>query len=401
MQQIELSFAREAQRLEYKVLIQNEEEHLSGYEISFEDTYVHRSSTKKKEHIPDYKIEFKLQMLAYEKELVLKQQATIRKLLQLHHERQARLLLSQQNLDTLDLSFLFASAQLNLEEKFSLDMNLITEGGSPADGESPSSTPSSTPSSAPSQSPTHTTSSAPEPHKNRFSLRLRRLSLDGGENERQEETRSPLKISPRYRSSKDSTPRSSPRRLSNTTKESSPSPHVIRDTSRASSPRYGTPTRTMTASPRTPEQRSETPRRASVGGDATKDSSPRSFHSRCDSSESHEMPQVTLCDSTSSSSSSSNGSSDSSESVGAPPTREGIEIGDQAFQGSTSSVTNSLDSKVFTDINDLRKAYYVEQEKIHQQAADYTNRTKQEESKHQQELAVPIVSLILLKHMQK
>ena len=72
-----------------------------------------------------------------------------------------------------------------------------------------------------------------------------------------------------------------------------------------------------------------------------------------------------------------------------------------AFKGSTSSITHSLDSQVFNNLHDLRKAYILEQEKIQQQVADHNARTHLKETKYLQELAMPIVSLILLEHIQK
>eukprot|EP01127_Copromyxa_protea_P010985 TRINITY_DN2732_c1_g1_i3.p1 TRINITY_DN2732_c1_g1~~TRINITY_DN2732_c1_g1_i3.p1 ORF type:complete len:278 (+),score=44.81 TRINITY_DN2732_c1_g1_i3:160-993(+) len=61
-------------------------------------------------------------MLSWEREIVIRQQEIVAKLIQIRHEKQTRKLVLQQHLEYLDLSFFFSSGLLLLEEKLCADI---------------------------------------------------------------------------------------------------------------------------------------------------------------------------------------------------------------------------------------------------------------------------------------
>lgn len=389
--QIELTLMKEVQKLEYNKLIYNVEERLSEYQTSYvSDTWKHPS---RKKELKGYKIEFKLQMLLYEKELLLKQQAVVRKLVQLHHDKQLKALLGHQQLDALELAYLFARTFIVTEEKYLHDCNLLsvcdTNDRSPRDDND-----------ADIESPPSSFTSNQSSSKGKLYLNLGKLLSechDNPSNQNEDnDPKTPSRLSPRYRS-KESTPRSSPRRVSD-----SPSPRITRENSRKSSPRYipgprnsppgiyAEPRRVSIGSQGSDRDNILQPRRSSadriVGRSVIGDSS-----QVCDSSESPPIinPRFSLTRfRLESMSTSSKSSSSSTEEDPEKPSPE-----------DEKPIRTFFDS--YNNLSELKQAYATEQEKIRTTFSDQIFRIKQKEATLQQEIAVPIVSLVFLKQTHK
>lgn len=366
---------REVQKLEYESLIQTVEDHLGSFEFVPEDSIYKHTSSKKK--MKDYKFEFRLQMLAYEKDLILKQQEIVRRLIALHHEKQMRRLEGQQARDTLELSFLFSSTIMAMEERITNEINLLATdidqelddeiGGSEVDTEGRhSSHPRASPVGTPARDEVH------EVH----------------------ESRTPNKLSPRYHSSKDSTPRSSPRRLpppSTAPREISAS----RNSRRKSSPRH------------VPREGSSWYSNLWKGRNSvdsrTNESSPRSDYyspegSTEDSAEVERLTQVGLCyESTSGSTSSSTESSTEGSTSDETNSKGSVKDSDNESD-LRASPKDVLGVQQFTDFHELQRAYMLERDKIRQLGLDALHRIKQKEVRLEADLAVPVVSLILLNY---